>query len=79
MYNEFIAATLEAQNRIEEEKLRNAFDRLDADETGYISKKVSLLNYIEYIHYLSTPVVALTQWIFLLVELVLIFRGSMLR
>jgi len=41
MYNEFIAATLEAQHRIEEEKLREAFDRIDSDETGYISKEVS--------------------------------------
>jgi calcium-dependent protein kinase len=39
MYNEFIAATLEAQHHIDEANLRDAFDRLDNDGTGYISKK----------------------------------------
>jgi len=39
MYNEFIAATLETQHRIEETKLIDAFDRLDTDNTGFISKK----------------------------------------
>lgn len=39
MYNEFIAATLEAQHHIEETNLRDAFDRLDNDGTGFISKK----------------------------------------
>ena len=38
-YNEFIAATLETQHQIEETKLRDAFDRLDTDGTGFISKK----------------------------------------
>ncbi len=61
MYNEFIAATLEAQNRIEEEKLRDAFDRLDTDETGYISKKVNTFFNLQYINYFSTPAITLTQ------------------
>jgi calcium-dependent protein kinase len=39
MYNEFIAATLETQHQIEETNLRDAFDRLDSDGNGFISKK----------------------------------------
>jgi hypothetical protein len=38
MYTEFIAATLEAHGRIEEERIAEAFDRLDSDDSGYISK-----------------------------------------
>ena len=38
MYTEFLAATLEAQGRIEEERIAEAFDRLDSDDSGYISK-----------------------------------------
>lgn len=36
-YTEFLAATLESHGRIIEEKLADAFDRLDSDDTGYIS------------------------------------------
>jgi len=36
-YTEFIAATLEAQGRIVEETIVDAFDRIDSDDTGYIS------------------------------------------
>jgi len=39
MYTEFIAATLEAQGYIEEERVAEAFDRLDSDDSGFISKK----------------------------------------
>jgi len=39
MYTEFIAATLEAQGQVDEERVAEAFDRLDADNTGYISKE----------------------------------------
>jgi Ca2+-binding EF-hand superfamily protein len=39
MYTEFIAATLEAQGHIEEERVAEAFDRLDSDDSGFISKK----------------------------------------
>ena len=39
LYNEFIAATLEAQQRIEESQLRDAFDNMDSDSTGVISKE----------------------------------------
>jgi Ca2+-binding EF-hand superfamily protein len=34
-----LAATLEAQSYIEEERIAEAFDRLDSDDSGYISKK----------------------------------------
>ena len=34
-----LAATLEAQSYIEEERIAEAFDRLDGDDSGYISKK----------------------------------------
>jgi Ca2+-binding EF-hand superfamily protein len=36
-YTEFLAATIEAHGVISEEKLAEAFDRLDADDSGYIS------------------------------------------
>jgi hypothetical protein len=36
-YTEFLAATIEAQGAINEERLAEAFDRLDADDSGYIS------------------------------------------
>ena len=36
-YTEFLAATIEANGAISEERLAEAFDRLDADDTGYIS------------------------------------------
>jgi len=36
-YTEFLAATLEAKGVIEEERLAEAFDRLDSDDSGYIS------------------------------------------
>ena len=35
-YTEFLAATIEAQGAISEERLAEAFDRLDADDSGYI-------------------------------------------
>jgi len=37
-YTEFLAATLEAQGHIEEERLAEAFDRLDSDDSGFITK-----------------------------------------
>ena len=36
---EFIAATLEARGAVEDEQVLSAFDKLDVDNTGYISKK----------------------------------------
>jgi calcium-dependent protein kinase len=39
MYTEFIAATLEAQGHLEEDRIAEAFDRLDADQSGFISKE----------------------------------------
>jgi calcium-dependent protein kinase len=38
-YLEFLAATLEAHGRITEERLADAFDRLDSDDSGYISRE----------------------------------------
>jgi len=39
MYTEFIAAALNAHGHIEEERIAEAFDRLDSDDSGYISKQ----------------------------------------
>lgn len=39
LYHEFLAATLETQHYIEEANLRDAFDSIDSDESGYISKE----------------------------------------
>lgn len=36
-YTEFLAATIEAHGAISEERLAEAFDRLDSDDSGYIS------------------------------------------
>lgn len=36
-YTEFLAATIEARGAISEERLAEAFDRLDSDDNGYIS------------------------------------------
>ena len=36
-YSEFLAATIEAHGPIEEGRIAEAFDRLDSDDTGYIS------------------------------------------
>jgi len=38
LYTEFLAAALDAQGYIEEERIANAFDRIDSDDTGYISR-----------------------------------------
>jgi len=38
-YTEFLAATLETHGLLEEERLAEAFDRLDSDDSGFISKK----------------------------------------
>lgn len=37
-YLEFLAATLEVHGRITEERLAEAFDRIDSDDTGFISR-----------------------------------------
>jgi serine/threonine protein kinase len=36
-YCEFLAATIEAHGSIDEQRIAEAFDRLDSDDTGYIS------------------------------------------
>lgn len=43
MYTEFLAATIEARGRIEEDRIAEAFDRLDSDDTGFskLSVRVS--------------------------------------
>lgn len=38
-YTEFLAATIEAQGALSEERLAEAFDRLDSDDSGFISKE----------------------------------------
>ena len=38
-YTEFLAATLETQGAIEEYRLAEAFDALDSDDSGYISRE----------------------------------------
>jgi calcium-dependent protein kinase len=45
MYTEFIAATLEAQGQVEEERIAEAFDRLDVDNSGFVSKE-NLLEFL---------------------------------
>lgn len=39
MYTEFLAAALAAQANIEEDRIAEAFDRLDADDSGFISRQ----------------------------------------
>lgn len=39
MFTEFLAATIEAHGHIQEDRIAEAFDRLDADDTGFISRK----------------------------------------
>lgn len=39
-YTEFIAATLDLHGRVEEKRLAEAFDLMDDDDSGYISKEV---------------------------------------
>jgi len=39
LYTEFLAATLEMQGSIEEKRLAEAFDHIDCDDSGYISKE----------------------------------------
>jgi len=44
-YTEFIAASLEAFGDIEEERVAEAFDRLDSDDSGFITRK----NLVEFL------------------------------
>eukprot|EP00986_Skeletonema_menzelii_P013060 scaffold7400_cov122-Skeletonema_menzelii.AAC.9 len=39
MYTEFVAATLELHGRVEEKRLAEAFDHMDDDDSGFISKE----------------------------------------
>jgi len=38
VYTEFLAATIETKGAIEEERIAEAFDRMDTDSSGYISQ-----------------------------------------
>ena len=38
-YSEFLAATIESHGSISEERIADAFDRLDCDDSGYITKQ----------------------------------------
>lgn len=38
-YSEFVAATIESHGAISEERIADAFDRLDSDDSGYITVK----------------------------------------
>jgi Ca2+-binding EF-hand superfamily protein len=38
-YSEFLAATIEAHGALSEERIADAFDRLDSDDSGYITKQ----------------------------------------
>ena len=38
-YTEFLGATLESRGRIEQRRLAEAFDRMDSDDSGFITKK----------------------------------------
>jgi len=42
-YTEFVAATLETQGRIEEDKVAEAFNRIDDDGTGKLSMEVRFI------------------------------------
>lgn len=44
-YTEFLAAAIEGQSKIEEERIAEAFDQLDADSSGKISR-VELLSFL---------------------------------
>jgi hypothetical protein len=39
MYTEFLAATIGAHGHIEEARIAEAFDRIDSDDSGFISRK----------------------------------------
>ena len=41
-YTEFLASTIEVHGPINEERLAEAFDHLDSDDSGYISTEVRL-------------------------------------
>lgn len=46
-YTEFLAATIESTDLVTEERLAEAFDRLDSDDSGYITVKVRITCYIK--------------------------------
>ena len=52
-YTGFIAATIEAQGDITAEKIEEAFEFLDVDSTGFISKNVSVYIFVKTFYYIS--------------------------
>lgn len=55
-YTEFIAATMESQGRIEESRIAEAFERLDPDNSGKISRETicEILSHSESDEYISS-------------------------
>ena len=49
-YTEFVASTLEVSGLIAEDRIAEAFDRLDADGTGYISIEVRKRSFVNALH-----------------------------
>ena len=49
-YTEFVASTLEVSGLIAEDRIAEAFDRLDADGTGYISIEVRKRSFANALH-----------------------------
>jgi Ca2+-binding EF-hand superfamily protein len=55
-YTEFLAATIEAHGAIDEERLAEAFDRLDSDDSGFISAgELCLASLYQYIPFFLQP------------------------
>lgn len=44
LYTEFLAATLLMNGRLEEKRLAEAFDHIDDDDSGFISKEVGTMD-----------------------------------
>lgn len=54
-YTEFIASSIEAVGKVEETRLREAFDRLDVDSSGYITREVRMAYFLlAWDHFISS-------------------------
>lgn len=60
-YTEFLASAIEGQSKIEEERIAEAFDQLDADNSGKISK-VELLSFLGKDSDVKEADEMLTEW-----------------
>eukprot|EP00980_Cylindrotheca_fusiformis_P022242 scaffold9153_cov121-Cylindrotheca_fusiformis.AAC.6 len=60
-YTEFLASAIEGQSKIEEERIAEAFDQLDADSSGKISK-VELLSFLGKDAHVEEIDEILTEW-----------------